>query len=89
VTAIVRVTLADGNWHEDVGAGQGDNIKGKGACLDKVRKSCMLVLTSGKEGSSHRCDQASTSNIRKRIGELSVRQGLHERGGEGQGAASE
>ena len=37
VTAIVRITLQDGCWHEDVGCGQGENIKGKGAALDKVR----------------------------------------------------
>lgn len=36
VTAIVRITLQDGCFHEDVGAGQGENIKGKGAALDKV-----------------------------------------------------
>jgi DNA repair and recombination protein RAD52 len=36
VTAIVRITLADGSWHEDVGCGQSENIKSKGAALDKV-----------------------------------------------------
>ena len=36
VTAIVRITLADGSWHEDVGCGQGENAKGKSAALDKV-----------------------------------------------------
>jgi DNA repair and recombination protein RAD52 len=36
VTAIVRITLKDGAHHEDVGCGQGENIKGRGAALDKV-----------------------------------------------------
>lgn len=36
VTAIVRITLKDGCFHEDVGCGQGENIRGKGAALDKV-----------------------------------------------------
>lgn len=36
VTAIVRITLKDGAFHEDVGCGQCENIKGKGAALDKV-----------------------------------------------------
>lgn len=39
VTAIVRITLADGCWHEDVGCGQSENIKGKGAALDKVSRN--------------------------------------------------
>lgn len=36
VTAIVRVTLRDGTFHEDVGYGLLDNGKQKGAALDKV-----------------------------------------------------
>lgn len=39
ITAIVRITLQDGCFHEDVGCGQGENIKSKGAALDKV--SCV------------------------------------------------
>lgn len=37
VTAIVKVTLRDGVWHEDVGYGMLENAKSKGAALDKVR----------------------------------------------------
>jgi DNA repair and recombination protein RAD52 len=37
VTALVKVTLKDGTYHEDVGYGSGENMKGKGAALDKVR----------------------------------------------------
>ena len=40
VTAIVRVTLRDGVFHEDVGYGMLENSKSKGAALDKVRLSC-------------------------------------------------
>jgi recombination DNA repair RAD52 pathway protein len=41
VTAIVRITLQDGCYHEDVGCGSGENIKGKANALDKV---CLLFL---------------------------------------------
>lgn len=37
VTAIVRVTLRDGVYHEDVGYGMIENSKSKGQALDKVR----------------------------------------------------
>lgn len=37
VTAIVRVTLRDGVFHEDVGYGILENSKTKGPALDKVR----------------------------------------------------
>jgi DNA repair and recombination protein RAD52 len=39
VTAVVKVTLKDGTYHEDIGYGSGDNLKSKGAALDKVRHS--------------------------------------------------
>ena len=37
VSAIVRVTLRDGVYHEDVGYGVLENARSKGAALDKVR----------------------------------------------------
>ena len=37
VTAIVKVTLPDGVYHEDVGFGMLDNCRQKGMALDKVR----------------------------------------------------
>jgi len=37
VTAIVRVTLRDGVYHEDIGYGTIENTRSKGAGLDKVR----------------------------------------------------
>jgi DNA repair and recombination protein RAD52 len=36
VTAVIRVTLRDGVFHEDVGYGMLENSKSKGAALDKV-----------------------------------------------------
>ena len=39
VTAIVRVTLRDGVFHEDVGYGLLENSKSKGAALDKASPS--------------------------------------------------
>jgi Rad52/22 family double-strand break repair protein len=36
VTAIMRVTLRDGVFHEDIGYGILENSKSKGAALDKV-----------------------------------------------------
>jgi len=40
VTAIVRVTLRDGIFHEDIRYGMLENSKSKGAALDKVRFQC-------------------------------------------------
>ncbi len=37
VTAIVRVTLRDGVFHEDIGYGMLENSKSKGGALDNVR----------------------------------------------------
>jgi DNA repair and recombination protein RAD52 len=47
VTAIVRVTLRDGTYHEDVGYGTLENGKSKGAALDKV--SWRHLLSAGIE----------------------------------------
>ncbi|OXG22631.1 DNA repair and recombination protein RAD52 [Cryptococcus neoformans Tu401-1] len=44
-TAIIRVTLLDGTFHEDVGCGQGDNMKGRGAALDKAQKEAVTDAT--------------------------------------------
>lgn len=38
VTALVRVTLPDGCYHEDVGCGKMDNCKSKADALDKVAR---------------------------------------------------
>jgi DNA recombination protein Rad52 len=36
VTSIIRVTLRDGVFHEDIGYGMLENSKSKGAALDKA-----------------------------------------------------
>ncbi|KAJ8508286.1 hypothetical protein ONZ45_g9417 [Pleurotus djamor] len=41
VTAIVRVTLRDGVFHEDVGYGVIENAKSKGMALDKCKKEAV------------------------------------------------
>ncbi|WWD15720.1 hypothetical protein CI109_100142 [Kwoniella shandongensis] len=45
ITAVVRITLQDGAFHEDVGCGQGENIRGKGAALDKAKKEAVTDAT--------------------------------------------
>ncbi|WVW83409.1 hypothetical protein I302_105428 [Kwoniella bestiolae CBS 10118] len=45
VTAIIRITLLDGSYHEDVGCGQGENIRGKSAALDKAQKEAVTDAT--------------------------------------------
>ncbi|CAL1699340.1 unnamed protein product [Somion occarium] len=41
VTAIVRVTLRDGVFHEDIGYGMLENAKSKAAALDKCKKEAV------------------------------------------------
>ncbi|KAG8746002.1 DNA repair protein rad52 [Ceratobasidium sp. 414] len=41
VSAIIRVTLRDGAFHEDVGFGALENAKGKGMALDKCKKEAV------------------------------------------------
>ncbi|KAI0322904.1 Rad52/22 family double-strand break repair protein-domain-containing protein [Amylostereum chailletii] len=41
VTAMIKITLRDGTFHEDVGYGTGDNLKSKGAALDKAKKEAV------------------------------------------------
>ncbi|KAJ2914804.1 hypothetical protein MD484_g5602, partial [Candolleomyces efflorescens] len=41
VTALVRVTLRDGVFHEDVGSGMIENAKSKGQALDKCKKEAV------------------------------------------------
>ena len=50
VTAIVRVTLRDGAYHEDVGYGLLENAKSKGGALDKA--SLSLLLSARRVGMS-------------------------------------
>ena len=54
-SAILRVTLRDGVFHEDVGYGAIENVKGKGMALDKVTiphnqyRSFLLIHTSARK----------------------------------------
>ncbi|KAI0300150.1 Rad52/22 double-strand break repair protein, partial [Multifurca ochricompacta] len=41
VTAVVKITLKDGTYHEDIGYGSGENIRSKGAALDKAKKEAV------------------------------------------------
>lgn len=41
VTAVVKITLRDGTYHEDIGYGTGENLKSKGAALDKAKKEAV------------------------------------------------
>ncbi|GJJ14845.1 hypothetical protein Clacol_009113 [Clathrus columnatus] len=41
VSAVVRVTLSGGVYHEDIGYGVAENIKGKGTALDKCKKEAV------------------------------------------------
>lgn len=50
ITAIVRVTIRDGTFHEDVGYGQIENVRGKGAALDKVRGARLLCVHTSDDG---------------------------------------
>jgi DNA repair and recombination protein RAD52 len=38
LSVIVRVTLRDGTYHEDIGYGEMENCKGKGAAFHKAKK---------------------------------------------------
>ncbi|THH14411.1 hypothetical protein EW146_g5916 [Bondarzewia mesenterica] len=41
ISAVIKVTLRDGTSHEDVGYGTADNLKSKGAALDKAKKEAV------------------------------------------------
>ncbi|KAH9965177.1 Rad52/22 family double-strand break repair protein-domain-containing protein [Russula dissimulans] len=41
ITALVKITLRDGTYHEDIGYGTGENLKSKGAALDKAKKEAV------------------------------------------------
>ena len=81
VTAIMRVMLRDGVFHEDIGYGMLENSKSKGAALDKVRISslvCVLFVlihsnSPVQEGSRDRRAQAVASQFREPPWKLFVR----------------
>jgi len=45
VSAIVRVELKNGTYHEDIGFGEAVNIKGRGAALQKAKKEAITDAT--------------------------------------------
>jgi DNA repair and recombination protein RAD52 len=65
VTVLIRVTLRDGVFHEDIGYGMLENAKSKGAALDKVHGlfTRLQPQTNDREGSSHRRFKASAAKI--------------------------
>lgn len=63
VSAIVRITLRDGTYHEDVGYGHTEGARGKHAALEKVR--CVTSAYGAvQEGGHHGFDQARTQDVR-------------------------
>lgn len=60
----MRITLQDGCYHEDVGCGQGENIKGKGAALDKV--SCRLSSRKGLTELTFQAKKEAVTDATKR-----------------------
>lgn len=48
VSAVVRITLRDGTFHEDIGYGHCDGVRGKAAALEKCKKEA--VTDSIKRG---------------------------------------
>eukprot|EP00499_Haloplacidia_sp_CaronLabIsolate_P011513 CAMPEP_0196781048 /NCGR_PEP_ID=MMETSP1104-20130614/9023_1 /TAXON_ID=33652 /ORGANISM="Cafeteria sp., Strain Caron Lab Isolate" /LENGTH=188 /DNA_ID=CAMNT_0042151265 /DNA_START=6 /DNA_END=568 /DNA_ORIENTATION=- len=45
VSAIVRIMLKDGTFHEDVGCGLSDNMRHKGQALEKAQKEAVTDAT--------------------------------------------
>lgn len=43
ITAIVRVTLRDGCFHEDLGYGHAENVKGRASALEKVASKAFCI----------------------------------------------
>ncbi|KLT41999.1 hypothetical protein CC85DRAFT_246669 [Cutaneotrichosporon oleaginosum] len=41
ITAIIRITLKDGCYHEDLGYGHAENIRGKAMALEKAQKEAV------------------------------------------------
>jgi DNA repair and recombination protein RAD52 len=73
VTAVVRVTLRDGVFHEDVGYGMLENSKSKGAALDKVSSLLLIINATHKYRDSARKRLSRTrSNVLCAILEISL-----------------
>lgn len=76
-TAIVKVHLKDGTFHEDVGYGVGENPR-KGEAVEKAKKVCfissLLIISPAfvhrHAGGSDGCPQESASFVWQRTREL-------------------
>lgn len=91
VSAIVRITLRDGVFHEDLGYGHATNIKAKGEGLDKVCSGHIRVLYASlpdmhqvQERSSDRWAETCFQKLWKLDGQLLVRECIYEGGDEDQ-----
>jgi DNA recombination protein Rad52 len=79
VSAVMRVTLKEGVFHEDVGYGMIENAKGKGMALDKVRNAPVFPsspdqsFVAVQERGGDRRAEAHPSYIRERHGQLLIR----------------
>lgn len=67
VTAIVRVTLRDGVYHEDVGYGMLENSKSKGAALDKVLDSKITFTISNADRMIQCKKEAVTDGVKRAL----------------------
>jgi DNA repair and recombination protein RAD52 len=66
VTAIVRVTLRYGVFHEDIGYGMLENSKSKGAALDKVRTIYLHPTTAEVAHFVPKCKKEAVTDGLKR-----------------------
>ena len=67
IAAVVRVTLRDGVYHEDVGYGMMENSKSKGAAFDKVSYVCSMLLEMfGGQQRRTQCRKEAVTDALKR-----------------------
>ena len=68
IAAIVRVTLRDGVYHEDIGYGMMENSKSKAAAFDKVRSTPLIprCLRGPRSFHAHRRSWVQPSSVGKR-----------------------
>ncbi|KAF7794912.1 hypothetical protein EIP86_006055 [Pleurotus ostreatoroseus] len=67
VSAIVRVTLRDGAFHEDLGYGSAENTRGKGAALDKVGGVPSCCTPSAEAASDQAKKEAVTDGLKRAL----------------------
>lgn len=67
VSAVLRVTLRDGVYHEDVGYGMLENSKSKGAALDKVRADLLHFILASEQDEPQCKKEAVTDGIKRAL----------------------